>query len=56
MCIKMRTCPHYTTHSLHYYYTLQVISVEEPSVRQAGIIVDSVEALLDSLKNKAKVI
>ena len=52
----MRTCPHYTTHSLYYYYTLQVISVEEPSVRQAGIIVDSVETLLDSLKNKAKVI
>ena len=20
MCIKMRTCPHYTTHSLYYYY------------------------------------
>jgi electron transfer flavoprotein beta subunit len=33
-----------------------VVSVEEPAVRQAGIVVDSVDALVDQLKNKAKVI
>jgi len=33
-----------------------VVSVEEPPVRQAGVTVDSVDALIDSLRNKAKVI
>lgn len=33
-----------------------VVSVEEPPVRQAGALVDSVDALIDSLRNKAKVI
>lgn len=34
----------------------QVVSVEEPSARKAGVIVDSVDALVDKLKNEAKVI
>lgn len=33
-----------------------VVAVEEPPVRQAGAVVDSVDALIDSLRNKAKVI
>ena len=35
---------------------LQTLSVEEPPVRQAGVIVDSVAALVDKLKNEARVI
>lgn len=35
---------------------LQVISVEEPAKRQAGIKVESVDQLLDKLKNEAKVL
>ena len=36
--------------------TLQVLSVESPPVRAAGIKVESVEELVDKLKNEAKVI
>jgi electron transfer flavoprotein beta subunit len=32
------------------------LKVEEPEVRKAGIIVDSVDALIDKLKNEAAVI
>lgn len=35
---------------------LKVLKVSEPAKRQAGIIVDSVDALIDKLKNEAKVI
>lgn len=35
---------------------LQVVKVSEPPVRQGGIKVDSVDALIDKLKNEAKVI
>lgn len=35
---------------------LQLISVNEPKSRSAGIIVDSVDMLLEKLKNEAKVI
>jgi electron transfer flavoprotein beta subunit len=33
-----------------------VVKIEEPAARKAGEIVDSVDALINSLKNKAKVI
>lgn len=33
-----------------------VVSIEEPASRQAGILVDSVDTLIDHLKNKVKVI
>lgn len=33
-----------------------VVKVEEPAARKAGEVVDSVDSLIDSLKNKAKVI
>ena len=36
--------------------TLEVLSVEPPAERQAGIKVESVEELVDKLKNEAKVI
>ena len=36
--------------------TISVLSVEPPSERQAGIKVDSVEELVDKLKNEARVI
>jgi electron transfer flavoprotein beta subunit len=36
--------------------TVEVLSVEPPAERQAGIKVDSVEELVDKLKNEAKVI
>ena len=36
--------------------TLEVLSVEPPEERQAGIKVESVEQLVDKLKNEAKVI
>ncbi len=35
---------------------LQTLQVEEPPVRQAGVMVDSVAALVDKLKNEARVI
>ncbi len=35
---------------------LQTLKVEEPPVRQAGVTVDSVAALVDKLKNEARVI
>ena len=35
---------------------LKTIKVEEPPARQAGIIVDTVDTLVDKLKNEAKVI
>jgi len=35
---------------------VKTLSVEPPAQRKAGIIVDSVEALVDKLKNEAKVI
>jgi len=34
----------------------KVVSIEDPPVRQGGIFVDTVDALIDNLKNKAKVI
>ncbi len=39
-----------------YENKLNVISVEEPPVRQAGVMVASVEELVEKLKNEAKVI
>jgi Electron transfer flavoprotein, beta subunit len=36
--------------------TLEILSVEPPAERQAGIKVESVEELVDKLKNEAKVI
>jgi hypothetical protein len=33
-----------------------VIKVEDPAVRKAGGIVESVDALIDKLRNEAKVI
>ena len=41
---------------LAYENKLNVISVEEPPVRQAGVMVPSVEELVEKLKNEAKVI
>ena len=35
---------------------LETLSVEEPPVRQAGVMVDSVAALVEKLKNEARVI
>ncbi len=35
---------------------LQTLKVEDPPVRQAGVMVDSVAALVDKLKNEARVI
>eukprot|EP00126_Sphaerothecum_destruens_P000191 Sdes_comp10233_c0_seq1m1857 len=35
---------------------LELVSVSEPSARKAGVKVDSVDVLLDKLKNEAKVI
>ena len=35
---------------------LQTLKVEEPPVRQAGVMVDSVAALVDKLKNEARII
>lgn len=35
---------------------LTVLSVEEPSTREAGVLIDSVDELLEKLKNEAKVI
>lgn len=35
---------------------LKVISVEDPPVRAAGIKVDDVDALIEKLKNEAKVL
>lgn len=34
----------------------KVVSIEDPPVRQGGIFVETVDALIDNLKNKAKVI
>lgn len=34
----------------------QVLRVEEPAARKAGGVVESVEALIDKLRNEAKVI
>ena len=36
--------------------SVQVLKVEEPATRTAGVLVDSVEALVDKLKMEAKVI
>lgn len=36
--------------------TMEILSVEPPAERQAGVIVESVEELVDKLKNEAKVI
>jgi electron transfer flavoprotein beta subunit len=36
--------------------TVEVLTVEAPAERQAGIKVESVEQLVDKLKNEAKVI
>ena len=35
---------------------LTTLKVEEPPTRQAGVMVESVAALVDKLKNEAKVI
>lgn len=35
---------------------LKLVSLEEPAVRKAGIKLDSVDALLDKLKNEARVV
>lgn len=42
--------------SIDYTPRLEIIAVNEPPVRQGGIKVDSVDALIDKLKNEAKVI
>ena len=42
--------------NITYENKLKVISVEEPPVRQAGVMVPSVEELVEKLKNEAKVI
>ncbi len=42
--------------SIDYTPRLEIITVNEPPVRQGGIKVDSVDALIDKLKNEAKVI
>ena len=42
--------------NITYENKLNVISVEEPPVRQAGVMVSSVEELVEKLKNEAKVI
>jgi len=42
--------------NITYENKLNVISVEEPPVRQAGVMVPSVEELVEKLKNEAKVI
>jgi electron transfer flavoprotein beta subunit len=34
--------------------TLEVVSIEEPAKRQAGVMVETVDQLLDKLKNEAK--
>ena len=34
----------------------QVLKVSEPPKRQAGIIVESIDGLIDKLKNEAKVL
>ena len=36
--------------------TVEVLSVEPPAEREAGIKVESVDELVDKLKNEAKVI
>jgi len=36
--------------------TMEILSVEPPAERQAGVIVETVEELVDKLKNEAKVI
>ena len=36
--------------------TITLVRVDAPAERSAGIKVDSVDALIDALKNKAKVI
>jgi len=33
-----------------------VLAVEEPAVRQAGIVVENVDQLIDALRNKSKII
>ena len=42
--------------NITYENKLNVISVEEPPVRQAGVMVSSVEELVEKLKNEAKVL
>ena len=42
--------------NITYENKLNVISVEEPPVRQAGVMVSSIEELVEKLKNEAKVI
>ena len=42
--------------NISYENKLSVISVEQPPVRQAGVMVSSVEELVEKLKNEAKVI
>lgn len=34
----------------------EILSVQAPAVRKAGIMVESVDALLDKLRNEAKVL
>ena len=42
--------------NISYENKLNVVSVEEPPVRQAGVMVSSVEELVEKLKNEAKVL
>jgi electron transfer flavoprotein beta subunit len=37
-------------------FKIEVLSLELPPARQAGAMVDSVDALLDKLKNEARVL
>ena len=42
--------------NISYENKLNVVSVEEPPVRQAGVMVSSIEELVEKLKNEAKVL
>ena len=42
--------------NISYENKLNLVSVEEPPVRQAGVMVSSVEELVEKLKNEAKVL
>ena len=58
MKAKKKTIDHYTPEDLGVDVTPRVktLKVEPPAERQAGIIVDTVEELVDKLRNEAKVI
>jgi len=58
MKAKKKPVDHYTPEDLGVDVTprVQTLKVEPPAERQAGIIVETVEELVDKLKNEAKVI